>query len=133
MDSNIESGDDWISKFRSAQNFDQSVLDTTNGPDSAKQDLCYTISETSDNPIQQLEFNSEDCFTMAYPVCLIEKTNVYLGLPLPRFPCVTTNEGSSSEGDVLSRKRRNIDTLEDNDVKVGGKQGHNGHGTNRQV
>ena len=127
MDSNIESGDDWISKFRSAQNFDQSVLDTTNGPDSAKQDLCYTISETSDNPIQQLSFNSEDCFTMAYPVCLIEKTNVYLGLPLPRFPCVTTNELE----DVMARRRRGTGKIEDDDDQVRGKQRHNGRGTNR--
>ena len=124
MDSNIESGGDWISKFRNAQNFDQSVVDTTSG----KQDLCYTISETSDNPVQNLTFKSEDCFTMASPVCLIERTNGYLGLQLPRFPCVTP---ASPESPVVSRRRRDTDKIEDDEVQVGGKHGHNSRGTNR--
>ena len=127
MDTNVESDDDWISKFRNAQNFDQLVRDATNGPTSGKQDLCYTIAENSSNPIQRLTFNSEDCFAMAFPVCLLERTNVYLGQPLPRFPCVTTNELE----DVMARRRRGTGKIEDDDDQVRGKQRHNGRGTNR--
>ena len=129
MDSNIEPADDWISKFRKVQNFDQFVIDTTNGSTSGRQDLCYTIAKTSDNPIQQLTFNSTDCFTMALPICLIERTNVNLGLPLPRFPCVTSQQTQQP----LSRRRRNTGELEDDDVQFRSKEANNGRSTNIYV
>ena len=126
MDSSIETADDWISKFRNVQNFDQSVIDATDGAASGKQGLCYTVAKTSDNPIQQLTFNSSDCFTMARPICLIERTNVNLGLPLPRFPCVTSQQTQQP----LSRRRRNTGRIEDDDVQLGSKQQKNGSNTN---
>ena len=129
MDSSIETADDWISKFRNVQSFDQSVIDATSGATSGKQDLCYTIAKTSDNTTKQLTFNSNDCFTMALPICFIERTNFNLGLPLPRFPCVTTQQTQQP----LSRRRRNTRKKEDDDVQFRSKESNNGRSTNIYV